>query len=82
MRFRLHRFDSHMRQHTIHAEKTLTALLGPPPETQRLLRLIYQAWAEVEGVLIGSPDTGIELRAATTEKIAGYLDEVKEVVEG
>ncbi|MBN2501904.1 MAG: DinB family protein [Anaerolineales bacterium] len=82
MRFRLHRFDSHMRQHTIQAEKTLTALLGPPPETQRLLRLIYQSLAEVEGVLIGSPDTGLELRAATAKQIAGYLGEVKQVMEG
>ncbi len=82
MRFRLHRFDSHMRQHTIQAEKTLTTLLGPPPETQHLLRLIYQAWAEVEGVLIGSPDTGVALRAATAEQIAGYLDEITQVMEG
>ena len=82
MRFRLHRFDSHMRQHTIQAEKSLTTLLGPPPETQRLLRLIYQAYAEVEGILIGSPDTGLELRAATAKQIAGYLGEVKQVMEG
>ena len=80
MRFRLHRFDSHMRQHTIHAEKTLVALLGPPSETQRLLRLVYQAWAEVEGVLVGSPDTGVELRAATAEQINGYLAEAQAVV--
>jgi hypothetical protein len=82
MRFRLQRFDSHMRQHTIQTEKTLTALLGPPPETQRLLRLIYQALAEVEGVLIGSPEAGTALRAATAEQINGYLSEVKQVVKG
>ena len=26
--FRLHRFDSHLRQHTIQAEKTLAGLVG------------------------------------------------------
>jgi hypothetical protein len=53
LRFRLHRFDSHMRQHTIQVEKTLQILGHVPSESQKLLRLVYAALAQVEGVLIG-----------------------------
>jgi hypothetical protein len=42
-----------MRQHTIQMEKTLHMLGHIPSEAQRLLRLIYRALAQVEGVLIG-----------------------------
>lgn len=57
LRFRLHRFDSHMRQHTVQIEKLLQSLNIHPSETQRLLRHIYQAWADVEGALIGAEHT-------------------------
>jgi len=40
VRFRLQRFDSHLRQHTIHAEKTLDDLDQRSSEAKRLLRLI------------------------------------------
>jgi uncharacterized damage-inducible protein DinB len=53
LRFRLHRFDSHLRQHTIQVEKTLQALGFVPSEFQRLLRLIYAALAQVQGMLVG-----------------------------
>jgi hypothetical protein len=49
LRFRLHRFDSHLRQHTIQLEKTLTALDRPPDEIHRLLRLIFAGLTEAEG---------------------------------
>lgn len=49
LRFRLHRFDSHLRQHAVQVEKTLLALGCNPGESQRLLRLIYFALAQVEG---------------------------------
>jgi hypothetical protein len=69
LQFRLHRFDAHLRQHTIQAEKTLLALHGPPSEAQRLLRLIYDALGEAEGAAIGAPDVGVGLRAALAEVI-------------
>ena len=52
LQFRLHRFDSHLRQHTIQAEKTLVMLNQIPNEAQRLVRLIYQALANVESALM------------------------------
>lgn len=54
VRFRMHRFDAHMRQHTIQVEKTLALLDLVPSESKRLLRLIYGALAEAEGAALGS----------------------------
>lgn len=51
--FRLHRFDAHLRQHTVQAEKTLAQLGCHPNEARRLLRQIYNARAEAEGALLG-----------------------------
>jgi hypothetical protein len=51
--FRLHRFDSHLRQHTLQVEKTLEQLGCRPDEVQRLLRYIFNAQAEVEGAQLG-----------------------------
>lgn len=75
LRFRLHRFESHLRQHTIQVEKTLAALNFTPTETQRLLRLIYAALAEVEGAALGLEDTGPEW-AETTRLIQAITGEV------
>ncbi|HEV8230495.1 MAG TPA: DinB family protein [Candidatus Limnocylindria bacterium] len=47
IRFRLHRFEAHLRQHTIQLDKTL-AVVRPPTEAHRLVRNIYNALADVE----------------------------------
>ncbi len=47
IRFRLHRFEEHFRQHTIQLDKTL-AVVSPPTEARRLVRNIYNALADVE----------------------------------
>ncbi len=65
--FRLHRFDAHLRQHTIQLEKTLAQLGCAPSEAHQWLRLVYQALAEVEGWQIGAPSMGAtECRAAAS----------------
>lgn len=58
VRFRLHRFDSHLRQHTLQIDKTLSQLGRSPTEARRLLRLVFAAQAEVEGALIGAEEIG------------------------
>ncbi len=80
LRFRLHRFDSHLRQHIVQIDKTLTSLELLPGEAKRLLRLIYAAWAEAEAAALGAWDAGTDLRhnaaaiiAARTEEIAAIL---------
>lgn len=76
LRFRLHRFDSHLRQHTVQAEKVLAAIGPQPSEAQRLLRWIYAALAQVEGVGIGLPEIGAQEQSETALRIAGYTSEI------
>ena len=67
--FRLGRFDSRLRQHTVQIEKIKVSLGIEPNESKRLLRLIYDALAEVEGALLGAPETSsseVELLANET----------------
>ena len=60
VQFRLHRFDSHLRQHSVQVEKTLDMLGLTPNEARRLLRLVYAALAEAEGIQVGAPELGAE----------------------
>jgi thioredoxin reductase (NADPH) len=53
LRFRLHRFTSHLRQHTVQIEKTLIAIDQAPSEAKQLHRHIYNAFAEVQNAQIG-----------------------------
>ncbi len=80
VQFRLHRFDSHLRQHTVQAKKALTAIDGPPSEAKRLLRLIYNALGEAEGALIGAEETSVSARGEAAERIVGWGDEIGETV--
>lgn len=48
LRFRLHRFEEHLRQHTVQLDKTLAGIARPPTEAHRLVRNIYNALAAVE----------------------------------
>ena len=48
LRFRLHRFEEHLRQHTIQMDKTLAGIGRSPTEGNRLVRNIYNALADVE----------------------------------
>jgi DinB family protein len=80
IRFRLIRFDSHLRQHTIQAEKTLDMLGRRPSEAMRLLRLAYAALAEAEGAALGAPDAGAERRRATAAAIGKRAEDVAHVI--
>jgi hypothetical protein len=79
VRYRLHRFDAHLRQHTIQVEKTLAALGHVPSEALRLLRLVYNALAEVEGSLIGAWDFGYRQQSKLAATILGRSEEVAAV---
>jgi hypothetical protein len=48
IRFRLHRFEAHMIQHTIQVDKTLEWLGRGPTEARRLVRVLYRDLAAVE----------------------------------
>jgi hypothetical protein len=76
LRFRLHRFDSHLRQHTIQAEKTLSLIGYPFNEAKGLLRLIFAALAEAEGATIGARETGSELCQDAADAISARAEEI------
>jgi hypothetical protein len=80
IQFRLHRLESHIREHTIQIEKTLDMLGRRPAEAMRLLRLIYAALADAEGAAIGAPLAGVERQAALAATIARRADEVAAIV--
>jgi hypothetical protein len=68
-RFRLHRFDAHLREHTIQVDKTLAGINHPPSEPERLARLIHQALGQVEGALLGASEAASEHRAAVRASV-------------
>jgi uncharacterized damage-inducible protein DinB len=80
LRFRLHRFDSHMRQHTVQIDKALHDLGHGPTEARRLLRLVYAALAEAEAVLFGATDLGPALQEPAANAIAAITAEIAAVL--
>lgn len=76
MHFRLHRFDSHISQHTIQAKKTLAALGHPPTESRRLLLNIYQALAGCEGVLLGAAMDDAPLTTQAAHDVEEYVRQI------
>jgi len=82
LRFRLHRFDSHMRQHTVQIEKTLDTLDVPETEALQLLRRIYGALAEVGCVTLRAPEVGIVQQTAVARLIQERVAELAKVLEG
>jgi uncharacterized damage-inducible protein DinB len=65
IRFRLHRFEEHLRQHIVQLDKTL-AVIRPPTEAHRLLRNVYNALADVESASAPAED----LRSAAARVIS------------
>ena len=55
IRFRLHRFEEHLRQHIVQLDKTL-AVIRPPTEAHRLVRNVYNALADIESAAAGAED--------------------------
>src|SRR6266511_2424547 len=75
IRFRMHRFEEHLRQHTIQIDKTL-AVIAPPTEAHRLVRNIYNALADVESATGPAED----LRADATNVIAERASAIVKIV--
>jgi hypothetical protein len=75
--FRLHRLDSHLRQHTVQIEKTLLAIDGSPREAKMLLRLVFGALADVDSTIIGAWDLGKDRCLAVAGSIVQLTNEIK-----
>ena len=73
IRFRLLRFEAHMRQHTVQIEKTRQLLGYQPPEAHWLIRQVYNALGEAEGAVLGIKVNG-ELQQMRSELISKLSD--------
>lgn len=67
--FQLHRFDAHLREHTIQAEKVLETILPRATDAWRTLRLCYRALGEAEGLALGAEDLAEPLAAKVAAQI-------------
>jgi hypothetical protein len=82
LRFRLHRFDSHMRQHIIQVDKTLVGLGSPPNEIRRLIRLIFAALAEVDNAALGAAGIDRTMKEELAIQIDTRTDEIEAILKG
>ncbi|MEM7030536.1 MAG: DinB family protein [Chloroflexota bacterium] len=80
VRFRMHRFEAHLREHTIQVEKTLMMLNKVPNEATRLLQDVYQALADVEGALIGTENFGVDEQTILAQTISSRAAELTALV--
>lgn len=80
LRFRLQRFESHVRQHTIQVDKTLASIQPAPSEAKRLLRLVFLALADVENLRIGAPQLGETACAALAQRLHARADEISAIL--
>jgi hypothetical protein len=62
VRFRLHRFGSHVVEHTVQCEKTLAALGWPEMEGRRIVRQLTALLGEIEGLGGLAEAKGVEAR--------------------
>ena len=80
VRFRMHRLEEHLRQHTVQVDKTLTGIGHPPTEAERLVRLLYQATGRVEAALLGAGDVAVAAQQRTAEFIEGLARDMEAAV--
>jgi hypothetical protein len=69
--FRIGRWSSHLREHTIQVEKTMVMLGHTPTEVDRLIRLILAEWGRAEAVVYGSVDGGEAIALLTPPAARG-----------
>lgn len=80
IRHRLHRYEAHFAQHTIQIDKTLAALGQAPSESNQLLRKIYDALAEVEGMMIGMENIDETAVLQTASSISERTKEIEDLL--
>ena len=77
IRHRLHRYEAHYTQHIIQIDKTLVAIGQPPSESKRLIRKVYAALAEAEGMTIGAEKMDNTAILETASSISERTEEIK-----
>jgi hypothetical protein len=74
IRFRLHRFEAHMIQHTVQVDKTLVWIDRAPTEARRLVRVLYRDLAAVE--MLSSDSFGQRERDEVARTIGDRAEEI------
>jgi len=77
---RLHRYEAHFAQHTVQIDKTLVAIGQAPSESKRLIRKIYAALAESEGMMIGVEKMDATAIRATAASISERTMEIESLL--
>jgi len=75
IRFRMHRFEAHMIQHTVQVDKTLVWIGRSPSEARRLVRIFYRDLAAVE--MLSSSSFGRQEREQVAKTIADRAAEIQ-----
>ena len=78
--FRLGRWGSHLREHTIQVEKTLVFLGRSPREVDRLVRLVLAAYGRLEAAAFAVPAAVASPAAPIFERVIEELREVTDDV--
>jgi hypothetical protein len=73
--FRIGRWASHLREHTIQVEKTLAMLGRPASEVERLVRLLFEAYGRLEESVAGMGPDQLRTRPAGGRSAADVLTE-------
>lgn len=81
IRHRLHRYEAHFVQHTVQIDKTLNAIGQPPSESKRLLRKVFAALAEAEGMMIGAGKADDAAIHATASSIEERTNEIRSLLQ-
>jgi len=82
IRHRLHRYEAHIVQHIVQIDKTLVANGQAPNESKRLIRQLYAALAEAEGMLIGTEKMDEGVIHETTSSISERTKEIEGILRG
>jgi hypothetical protein len=80
VRFRLHRWPSHLREHTIQVEKTLAVLGHQPTEVARIVRVIAQAYGRLEAEAVARPGADGPPVAVLADAVERAGRQVREIV--
>jgi uncharacterized damage-inducible protein DinB len=80
--FRLGRWASHLREHTIQVEKTLASLGHAPSEGDRLVRLVLAAYGRLEATAFALPASLGRPAAAVLERTIRELGDVAKEASG
>ena len=73
--FRLGRYGSHIREHTVQVDKTLAMLGRAPTETERLVRLVLATYGRLEALVIGHPVADLDRSLAGGSSAIAILRE-------